>query len=180
MAKQIGPVFITGTISDICFYKMDGQYYARMKSSLSGKRVKKDPKFRRTMEYATLMAQASKIASGIYRLLPAEERKHALYRKMTGQALRMLKEGLEAGMVKSRLYEDYIALKVPVATTVTVQTGLSKIRREYFPVKRGLSISADGLLQADIKAPSDTDYPLIRGYPIPGCDENFVPLDRRL
>lgn len=41
MAKQIGPVFITGTIGDICFYKMDGQYYARMKSSLSSKRVKR-------------------------------------------------------------------------------------------------------------------------------------------
>jgi len=45
VAKQIGATKITGTIQNICFYKMEGQYYARQKSSLTGKRVKKDPAF---------------------------------------------------------------------------------------------------------------------------------------
>lgn len=120
MAKQVGPVFITGTIGDICFYRMDGVYYARMKSSLNSKRVKKDPKFRRTMEYAGLMGQASKIAAGVYRLLPEDKRKHTLYRAMTGQALRMLKDGMEADVVKAQLYTEYVAPKAAVPAPVVV------------------------------------------------------------
>lgn len=121
MAKQVGPVFITGTIGDICFYKMDGEYYARMKSSLTGKRVKKDRKFRRTMEYAGLMGQASKIAAGVYRLLPEDKRKHTLYRVMTGQVLRMLKDGMEPDMVKAWLHTEYLAPQnaVPAPETIT-------------------------------------------------------------
>lgn len=43
MARQIGDIIITGTIDDITFYEMDGKGYARHKSSLTGKRVKRDP-----------------------------------------------------------------------------------------------------------------------------------------
>jgi hypothetical protein len=37
MAKQVDDIKITGTYDDVTNYKMDGQYYARMKSSLTGK-----------------------------------------------------------------------------------------------------------------------------------------------
>jgi hypothetical protein len=42
MAKQAGDIFITGTIDDLCFYKMDGAYYVRLKSSLTGKKFWKN------------------------------------------------------------------------------------------------------------------------------------------
>jgi hypothetical protein len=93
MAKQVGPFKITGCYDHICFYKMDGEYYARMKSSLTGKRVKKDPAFRRTMEYAGLLGQASKIASVVYRGLTMKKREKGSYRKLTGQAMQLLKAG---------------------------------------------------------------------------------------
>ena len=60
MAKQIGPHFITGTYHNLCFYEMQGRYFVRMKSSLSRKRVKTDPKFAVTMAYAGLLGKASK------------------------------------------------------------------------------------------------------------------------
>jgi hypothetical protein len=82
---------------------MNGQYYARKKSSLSGKRVKRDPKFENTRRYAGYMAQASQIAAAVYRSLPKEERQHALYREMTGKALQLLKEGLEEAAIRERL-----------------------------------------------------------------------------
>lgn len=146
MAKQIGPVFITGTIGDVCFYKLDGVYCARMKSSLSGKRVRKDPKFRRTMEYAGWMARASRIASCIYRLLPADKRKHALYRTLTGQALHLLKEGLDAEEVKGRLYAEYIAPKssAPKIQTAGKQTAEIKARSHA----HHLHVTAAGILCA--------------------------------
>jgi hypothetical protein len=93
MAKQAGPIKITGCYDNICFYKTGGMYYARMKSSLTGKRVKKDPAFRRTMAYAGLLGQASKIASTLYRNLPGEKKEKGFFKKLTGQVMRLLKEG---------------------------------------------------------------------------------------
>ena len=82
---------VTGTIGPVCIYKMYGRYFMRTRSSLTGERVKKDPAFRKTMEYAALLAKASRIGSAVYAGLPAHQRQHALYRKLTGLAMAWLK-----------------------------------------------------------------------------------------
>jgi hypothetical protein len=102
MAKQTGPVKLEGTIGNICFYKMGDEWYARLKSSLTGKRVKKDPRFRRTMEFASFLSTASKIASEIYRTLPKQR---GLYRKITGMAMQLLKKGIAKEVVLLQLKE---------------------------------------------------------------------------
>jgi len=114
MPKQKGPDYYTGTRGDACFYKMDGQYYVRRKSTLSGKRVKRDKAFTLTRVYADLLGQASRLAAAVYRCLPREERKHAQYRAMTGEALRMLKEGVAAEEISARLEQMY-AVKEEIA-----------------------------------------------------------------
>jgi hypothetical protein len=106
MAKQTGPVKIAGTIGNICFYEMDGKHYARLKSSLKGKRVKKDPAFQLTMMYAGWLAKASKIASVVYASLP--EKEHRQYRIMTGIAMKMLKAGAAPEDIVDHLAEMYI------------------------------------------------------------------------
>jgi hypothetical protein len=111
MPKQKGPVYYTGTRGDACFYKMDGQYYVRKKSSLSGKRVKQAPSFELTRVYADLLAQASRLAAAVYRPLTREQKNLALYRAMTGEALRMLKQGVNAAAISAQL-EAYCAPKV--------------------------------------------------------------------
>ncbi|KAA2244436.1 hypothetical protein F0L74_00160 [Chitinophaga agrisoli] len=126
MAKQAGPVFITGTHNGISFYKMDGEYYARRKSSLSGKRVKKDPAFTLTMVYAGILGQASAIAAAVYRTLPPERKQHRLYRAMTGTANRLLKQGMELAAVKAQLMEE-CGLAAP--TTKQVQAASCQIPR---------------------------------------------------
>lgn len=108
MAKQIGPFKITGCYDNICFYKMDGQYYARTKSSLDGKRVKKDPAFWETRWHSDLLAKSSKIAAAVYRSLPKEK---GLFRKLTGQAMRLLKEG-------KTTEEVFLLLKGPVIKVI--------------------------------------------------------------
>ena len=126
MAKQVGPIKITGCYDNICFYKMDGEYYARLKSSLTGKRVKKDPRFRRTMEYAGWLGQASKIASAVYRSLPPEKKEKGLYRMMTGQAMQWLKEG--------KPKEDILLLWQPATKDVVTHAATKKKRIEkQFP-----------------------------------------------
>lgn len=94
MAKQAGPYFITGCIDNICFYQLDGQYYARTKSCLEGKRVKHDPAFKETMRYAGLMGQASRLASVVYRQLAREQKGKGLFKRLTGKTFRLLKAGV--------------------------------------------------------------------------------------
>lgn len=93
MARQAGPYYITGCYDNICFYRMEGRYYARTKSSLTGKRVKKDHAFKVTMQYAALLKRASTIASQLYHELPKESKGISVYRKLTGKVMVLLKEG---------------------------------------------------------------------------------------
>ncbi|HLP37349.1 hypothetical protein [Lacibacter sp.] len=91
MATQIGLLQIIGTVHGICFYKMDGKYYARKKSSLSAERVKQDPAFVETMRYANQMGNASKIASTIYRqIVPQHERSRDKFREVVSMVKREL------------------------------------------------------------------------------------------
>lgn len=95
MAKQVGPYFIKGCIDTICFYEIDGQFYARMKSSLDGKRVKKDPAFKGLMRYAGMLGQASKLASLINREIGGRGAK-SQFKVLKTKAYRMLREGIAA------------------------------------------------------------------------------------
>lgn len=91
MATQIGLLRITGTVDGICFYRMGSVYYARKKSSLSGKRVKKDPAFADTIHHAKRMGKASKTASFIYRqTVPKEDRCREKYQEIVGMVMRGL------------------------------------------------------------------------------------------
>jgi hypothetical protein len=92
MAKQIGEIMIVGTVADITFYRMEGKYYARRKTSLTGKRVKRDLRFTRTMESAHRLAKGSQLASKVYRSLPKHEQVYALFKELKSMAMLALKE----------------------------------------------------------------------------------------
>jgi hypothetical protein len=103
MARQAGVLKISGTIAGICFYQLEGEYYARRKSSLGGKRVKQDPVFIETMRYANLLGKASVIGSTVYRCFSKERKSRIFYRKITVRAMKMLKEGWSEELIMSRL-----------------------------------------------------------------------------
>lgn len=128
MAKQCGPLPFTGTIGNICFYKLGNQYYARMKSSLSSKRVKKDPAFRRTMQHAGILAQASRLASTVYSRIPKDEREHSRYRKMTGAAILMLREEKTPDQIILELATAY--LQSPAEQTMDLSAKTETKRTE--------------------------------------------------
>lgn len=109
MAKQAGLCFFEATIDDITFYKMEGKYYARAKSSLSSKRVKTSPEFKWTMRSAGRLARASRIGSQIYKALPPGWRQFWMYRSFTGEAFTLLKENAyTAEEVKQLLWKCYV------------------------------------------------------------------------
>ena len=109
MGIQVGPIYLERTIDGVCFYKMNGKYYVRMKSSLTGKQVKTSRRFVRTMQSAGRMARGSKIAAAIYKALPVGMKEFSLYRALVGEAVLLLKAGKtdeEAWLV---LWERYLA-----------------------------------------------------------------------
>lgn len=146
MAKQTGEVKLEGTIGNICFYKIGDEWYARLKSSLTGKRVKKDPRFRRTMEYAGMLAQASRLASCCYSGLLKEERVYAMYREMVGIAMGMLKAGKDVAEIGVRLGGmDWKKEAVEIAVAAEIVEIPQTIATAKLP---GAKASAKMLLQA--------------------------------
>ena len=112
MAKQTGPNPFIGRRGNLQGYQMAGKHYVRIVSSLTGKRVKKDPAFRQTMRNAGLLGQASRIASAIYGRLPAKE--HGFYRKLTGMAMQLLKQGKTAADAFEQLEREFMPPAAPV------------------------------------------------------------------
>ena len=121
MGKQLGPNYKVMCKQNLQFYKMDGQYYVRKKSSLSRKRVLKDKAFTLTMVHANILAQASPIASAVYRQIPKPDKDFSYFRALVGMAQTMIK----LGMNKEEIYEVLYDLTFP-----PVKPNLAVIKKE--------------------------------------------------
>jgi hypothetical protein len=121
MAKQTGDIIIEGTIDDMTFYKMDGKGYARSKSCLKGERVKRDPRFKRTMKSAGRFARGNRLASKVYRSLPRQEQVYVLFKELKHLAILGLKEGKEEAAVMGLLLQ-HIKKNGEVKKTGAVKT----------------------------------------------------------
>jgi len=76
---------------------MYGETYVRAASSLTGKRVKKDPAFAHTMANAHRLGTAARLAVAVYDMLAPSRRKRFNYKNMVGRAIRLLKDGHTEG-----------------------------------------------------------------------------------
>ncbi|HEY0751691.1 MAG TPA: hypothetical protein VGD26_11085 [Chitinophagaceae bacterium] len=124
MAKQVGIIKITGTIDDITFYKMGDSYYARMKSSLTGKRFWKDPAFEGSRRSCTALGSASKLASLLYRTLPKEKKGRPVFQKLTGRIKLMIQDSIETEVIIQWFTREYgSSLQMEVKSTVKKQKG---------------------------------------------------------
>jgi len=150
MAKQEGPFFLNRTIGNLCFYYMEGQYYARKKSSLTGKRVKTSPRFRRTMEYAQMMGCSSKIGSAVFKALPGRFKESWMYRAFVGEAMGMFKQQMTYKEVYDVLWERYASEFAPgyaeekeFRYVVRCERKASKAQRLPAPVYQSIAIHLD-------------------------------------
>ena len=142
MARQADAIGIVGTIGNVCFYKMWGNYYLRTKSSLKGKRVKKSPAFKRTMEYAGWLSKASKIGSAIYNTFPASIRKVAMYRAITGEAMQLFKTGKTGEEVRNYLWQKHVEKKpVPALEKAKISSRV-RTKEKVIPAPPRPEISA--------------------------------------
>ena len=118
MAKQVGPLFFTGTIDGLIFYKLGDHYYIRSKGSYkSAKHMRRNPKYQRTLQQADRFGEASQLLQEVYyRQLPKAVRKHGLYGKLTG----MINSWLYQGKSKEEVKELLMAHCKELASSVTL------------------------------------------------------------
>jgi hypothetical protein len=112
MAKRFTYNIITGNDPRLkmCFYYSPNfdQNIWRRGSSLTGERTKKDPAFKGFRQSSSRLKEASPIAASLYKLVPEQVKQYTLYRTLTGEAIKMLKEGMEAAVIKENLKKKYI------------------------------------------------------------------------
>jgi len=123
MAKQVGPVFFTGTIDGLIFYKLGDHYYIRSKGSYkSARHMRRNPKYKRTLQQADRFGEASKLLQAVYyRQLPKAVRKHGLYGKLTGMINSWLYQGKSKEEVKGLLMAHLQQLAAAASTPPTLQ-----------------------------------------------------------
>jgi hypothetical protein len=93
MAKQVGDIKTTGTIDGICFYKMEGEYYVRIKSSLTAKRFWKDKAFEGSRRSCARFAGGNRLASQVYRSIEKKKRYYPLFCSLKTRAIELIRKG---------------------------------------------------------------------------------------
>jgi hypothetical protein len=94
----------------MCFYYSPyfGQNIWRRGSSLTGERTKKDTAFKGFRQSSSRLKEAAPIAASLYKQVPRLVKEFSLYRTLTGEAIKMLKEGMEAAVITEGLKKKYI------------------------------------------------------------------------
>jgi hypothetical protein len=130
MARQAGPLFITGTIDDLVFYKLGDNYYVRQKGERTPgvkKRLKHDKGYALLQLKQAEFGRASKLVKSMYYTLPLEVRKQGLFGTLTGKAVRWLRAGKTEAEIKALLQQLFAQADQPVEApehTTPVETAL--------------------------------------------------------
>ena len=111
MARQTGILPLTGTIGGITFYRMQGAYYARSKSSLDKKRIYRDKAFTRTLQNARWFGRAVTLAREVYRQNFERSNKNRIkvWYPLRNRAQELVREGVEEVEIRRKLYEEFVA-----------------------------------------------------------------------
>ena len=105
MAKQAGHIRVRGVDNDTTFYMKDGVYYARMKSSLTGRKFWRHKAFEGSRRSSKRFGDGNNLASRVYRSLPKEKRVYALFCQLKSAAIVYLKQGLSPKEVSALLLQ---------------------------------------------------------------------------
>src|SRR6202040_3401564 len=108
MAIKRGNIFVTGTGGGLCTYVSKGRCIVRSASSLTGERVRKDLAFEGFRRSGNRMKEASPLAGLLYNQIPKEKRQFSLYRQLTGEVLKRIKQGMVKEVIIGQLQKLYI------------------------------------------------------------------------
>lgn len=148
MARQAGEFFIEGTIDDLTFYKMGGEYYVRMKSSLTGKRFWKAKCFEGSRKSCSRFGEGNRLASSVFKLVAKEKRTNLLFPFLRRKAIALLKEEKGAEEVVHLLLDylvDFGFIAVEAFENADVGETDEKSSSDVSRMDRRVSPSHEGL-----------------------------------
>lgn len=123
MAKQAGEIFIEGSFDDLCFYRLEGKYYVRRKSSLNSRKFWKHKAFEGSRKSCQRFAEGNRLASKLYRMVKEEKRAYKLFCFIKKKAILLIKEGKSLGEAEDWII-DYLTefgLLKPKEQSITVE-----------------------------------------------------------
>jgi hypothetical protein len=125
MAKQSGEYRFRGSIDCLCFYKMNDAYHVRLKSTLTSKRFWNDDAFEGSRKSCKRLAEGSRLASEVYKMVDEEKRVYKLFCFLKRKAILLLKEGVCVEEVQELLI-DYLVDMGIMAEMELKDTGTHK------------------------------------------------------
>jgi len=111
MARQVGELKLVGRVENFCCYKMGGNYFIRMRSSLSGKCFWKNKAFEGSRRSCQLMAKASPLASRLYKRLPQEKKGRPVYQALTGKVKLLIRQGFSEATIVAWFEAQYFPVQ---------------------------------------------------------------------
>ena len=110
MARQVGPLLLTGTLGGITFYNTEGIHYARAKRrGISKHKFKNSPSMEATRRNAGIFAEAQKISQELYRALPSNKRSQKkVWYPLRNRAQELLREGKQSSEVREILQKQVL------------------------------------------------------------------------
>lgn len=121
MAKQAGDIRITGSFDGFCFYKLDGEYYIRHESSLTGKRFWKDKAFEGSRRSCSRFGRGNQLASRVYATLTREQQAKGLFARLRTTAIALLKQEVPEEAVVLALHSLLPTQSTQSSTSLTEQ-----------------------------------------------------------
>lgn len=150
MAKQADDIKITGTIDDLCFYKMDGMYYVRMKSSLIGKKFWKHKAFEGSRKSCNRFGEGNKLASKVYQMIEEEKRVYKLYCFLKRKAILLLKTGKTINEAEDILIDYLVEFGVIEKNEKEIVYNSKNARRRFYLKEK---VCKAGVLRSFTEAP---------------------------
>jgi hypothetical protein len=108
VAINKGEIKITGSDNVICGYFLHDLNIIRKASSRTGNTMLHNPAYDSFRKSTGRLKEASPVAAALYHQLPVELKQFTLYRQLTGETIKMLKEGMDKTLIIKLLYKQYI------------------------------------------------------------------------
>ena len=146
MARISSPFDLSGTYGNLVVYQVGCKLYARTKSSLTGKRFRKDPAFIKSGEKAVQFGEAARLAKTIYATLPKAVKKKGVFGKLTG----LVHQGLHNGKTKETIIQavqQYVGIAPMPKPIKAVRSPIQALRRKSLPLLSRWQVTPEGKLQ---------------------------------
>src|SRR5664279_258458 len=108
MCINKGEFSYTGSDGGICGYFLFNQNIIRSASKRTGASMQENAAFDGFRKSGNRMKEAAPIAAGLYKQIPKSQKQYSFYRFLTGEALKMIKEGVDQTTIVEILYKQQI------------------------------------------------------------------------